>query len=92
MALIAIVWCYFFFDFFYILMLQQSCTESIKISQQATGSIKKRNEASGSVRELQEVSGSSRKPQETSGRHNIKLIINKQTKYSGSESHKLTLK
>ena len=32
------------------------------------------------------MSGSSRKPQEASGRHNIKIIINKQTKYSGSEA------
>ena len=28
-----------------------------------------------------EVSESSRKPQETSGTHNMKIIINKQTKY-----------
>ena len=52
----------------------------------------KRNEAagryqkaSGGVRKLQEASVSIRKV-------NIKTIINKQTKYSGSESHKKTVK
>ena len=78
--------------FIIILILWQSCTESntkvVKRSQQATGSNRKHTEASGSVRKLQEVSGSSSKPQEASGRQNNKIIINKQTKYRGSESHR----
>ena len=59
-------------------------TKVVRRGQQARGSNKKQNEASGNVRNLQEVSGSNRKLQEASGRHNNKIIINKQTKYSDS--------
>ena len=73
--------------FIIILMLWQSCTESNK--KKLSGSNRKQQEwykASGSIWKLEEVSGSSRKPQEAPWRHNIQIIINKQTKYSGSES------
>ena len=55
-------------------------------SQQTPRINRKHNEVSGSVQKIKEVQGSSRKPLESSGRHDIKIIINKQTKYSGSEA------
>ena len=62
----------------------------IKTVQEESTYNRKHNEASGSVRKFQEVPGSSKKSQKASGRHNIKMIINKQTKYSGSEAtHRL---
>ena len=51
----------------------------------ATGSNGNHIEASGSVQKLHVLSGSSRKHHKASGLHNIKIVISKQTKYSGSE-------
>ena len=45
-----------------------------------SGGVNKQHEAIGSIMKHQEVSKSFRKPQDASGRHNIKIMINKQTK------------
>ena len=64
-------------------MLWYSCNNSntklVRRRQQATGSNRKHNKASGSVQKLPEFPESLRKPQQASERHNIKIIINKQT-------------
>ena len=57
------------------------------MAHQATGSNRKHNEGSDTVRKLEEVSGSSRKPHDALRRHSIRLKINKQTLYSGCDSH-----
>ena len=46
----------------------------------------KQQEEIGSIIKHQEVSESFRRCQEAPGRHNIKIIMNKQTEYSDSEA------
>ena len=48
--------------------------------------VNKLQEEIGSIIKHQEVSESFRRCQEAPGRHNIKIKINKQIKYSGSEA------
>ena len=51
-----------------------------------SGGVNKQQEEIGSIIKHQEVSKSFRMCQEAPGRHNIKIIINKQTKHGGSEA------
>ena len=52
----------------------------------------KEQEVIESVMQHQEASEIVRKPQEALKRHSVKIILNKETQYSGSESLKQTLK
>ena len=90
MALSTTVLCLFVYYYFNVEVIFYR--KHTKVIRGGSRSNRKSNEASGSVRNPQEVSGSSRKRQEASERQDIKIIINKQTKYSGSESTKQTLK
>ena len=49
-----------------------------------SGGVNKQQEERGSIKKPQEVSERFRRCQEAPGRHNIKIIINKHTKYGGS--------